>query len=205
MARTAIALVSLLFVLTGAAIAQEGGPPAPAEPPAPPEAAVEPAAPPPAEIVYTQIYRDWAHRCGITGDPPALSCVIYTQNGGETTAGPAFARISLAVAAATGETVIALDYTRPPVDDHGVALQIDGGPAFLTATPICGELSCQMVVRGEDAEQLAAFLRQGSVAVATFLGTNSVPIRVQLSLMGFTAASNALAAGPPAAAVGAAN
>jgi invasion protein IalB len=211
MARTSLALALPIMVLAGVAIAQEGQ----VEPAAPIDAAavagpgndagiagapiVAPAVPPPpAEIVSTQIYRDWAHRCGITGTPPAMSCVVFTQNGGETSAGPAFARVTMAAVADTGELVIVLDFSRPPVEDHGVALQIDGGPAWLAAVPTCYEQSCRMVVRGEEAQQLAAYLRRGQRAVVTFLGTENVPIRVQLSLLGFTAAANALAAGPRA-------
>ena len=217
MARTSIALALLMFVLGGSSIAQEGqgesGAPidGAANEPLPDGAAVaqpavvDPAISPPAEIVSTDIYRDWAHRCGITGDPPATSCVIFTQNGGETSAGPAFARVTMTAVAGTGELVILLDFPRPPVDDHGVALQIDGGPRWIASAPTCAEQNCRMVVRGEEAQQLAAYLRRGQVAEVTFLGVDSVPIRVQLSLMGFTAAANALLAGPPPAANGAAN
>jgi invasion protein IalB len=218
MARTSLALALPILVLARAAFAQEGQ----VEPAAPVDAApvalpgdagaidgpsiVAPAvAPPAAEVVSTQVYRDWAHRCGITGTPPAMACVVFTQNGGETSAGPAFARVTMTMVADTGELVILVDFSRPPVEDHGVALQIDGGAAWLAAAPTCYEQSCRMVVRGAEARQLAAYLRQGQGAVVTFLGTENVPVRVRLSLMGFTAAANALAAGLPAAANAAAN
>ena len=68
----------------------------------------------------------------------------------------------------------------------GLTLQVDDGQVYKMAIEICGPKGCR--VRFSFDDNLLNLFKFGSAAIVTFSGTDQKPIRISVSLKGFTLA-----------------
>ncbi|WP_299360112.1 invasion associated locus B family protein [uncultured Paracoccus sp.] len=187
-----------------AAAGQADAPAAPADPGQPADATQSttaqtdgaPAGEPRPGTYYTQsTHGDWTLRCmkAAEGQDP---CELYQLMKDDQ--GSAVAEVS--VIPFTGEAAAILNFVAPLETDlgAGLGLQIDAGQAAKYPFMVCAPIGCISRI-GMTSDELAAFKR-GNAATVTLLPFGGNPdqntVRLSLSLTGFTAGFDALAAQP---------
>ena len=145
-------------------------------------------APAAAQNPHGKIHDTWGVRCNTPTGAPA-ACQIFQNIVVKDSRQPIlnFA-ISFADDAKTavGIFVMPLGIYLPP----GLTLQVDDGQIYEMAIEICGLKGCR--VRFGFDENLMNLFKRGKAARITFSGGDQKPIRIPVSLKGFTAALNDL-------------
>ncbi len=142
------------------------------------------AAPAVAQNPHGNTHDSWRVRCNTPTGAPA-ACQIF-QNIVVKESGQPILKFAIGFAddakTAVGIFVIPLGIYLPP----GLTLQVDEGQVFEMAIEICGTKGCR--VRFSFDANLLNLFKRGNAATVTFHGGDQKPIRVPISLKGFTAA-----------------
>ena len=114
-------------------------------------------------------------------------CIVYAQSGGSTRIGTVAARVSVGRRGA-GENVVIVDIGTPVVQERGFGLGIDANRPLVATLTQCDQIACRGIVAGAAADALVDQFRKGKEAVVVYFAADRVPVRVRISLQGFTAA-----------------
>ena len=137
-----------------------------------------------AQNPHGNIHDSWRVRCNTPTGAPA-ACQIF-QNIIVKESGQPVLKIAIGFSedgkTAVGIVVLPLGIFLP----SGLTLQVDEGQVYEMAIEICGKNGCR--VRFSFNDNLLNLFRRGNVARVTFFGGDRKPIRVPVSLKGFTAA-----------------
>lgn len=135
-------------------------------------------------------FQQWRKNCPAPGENTERPCVIYTQNGLATDAGPLGARIALGED--TSQRMAIVIELIHPQQSTGFGLGVDGQEPLLASLPSCSGDICRGSITGATASDLIAQLRAGEEATISYIAANQQQVRIDLSLIGFTAAYNSL-------------
>lgn len=142
------------------------------------------AAPAAAQNPHGNLHGVWRVRCNTPTGAPA-ACQIF-QNIIVKESGRPVLKFAIGFSedgkTAVGIVVLPLGIFLP----SGLTLQIDEGQIYEMAIEICGKNGCR--VRFSFDDNLLNLFRRGNIAKVTFFGGDRKPIRVPVSLKGFTAA-----------------
>lgn len=137
-----------------------------------------------------ETFEQWRKNCPAPGENSARPCVIYTQNGLATDAGALGARIALGEDASQRMAIV-IELIHPQ-QSTGFGLGVDGQEPLLASLPSCSGDICRGSITGATANDLIAQLRAGEEATISYIAADQRQVRIDLSLIGFTAAYNSL-------------
>ncbi len=138
-----------------------------------------------------QTYGQWTVRCEATATAAARECIMF-QNLVLRTGGQPVLQFAVGLAPADGTPTVVLSLPLGIALPPGVAIRIDDGTAAKFPVERCEPDGCRagMKLRPATVKQLGA----GDKLTITFFDGERKPIEMPLSLAGFTAAYQALAA-----------
>ncbi|MFN4090419.1 MAG: invasion associated locus B family protein [Alphaproteobacteria bacterium] len=119
-------------------------------------------------------------------------CVVYAQNGGATRVGTVAARVSVGRRGAAGANVVVVDIGTPVLQERGFGLGIDANRPLVATIVQCDQIACRGIITGAAADALVDQFRKGREATVAYYAEDRVPVRIRISLQGFTAAYRAL-------------
>lgn len=141
-------------------------------------------APAAAQNPHAKIFGDWRIRCNSATGAPS-QCQMFQNVVVKETGQPILQMVvgyMQDVATPVGVITLPLGVYLPP----GLTLKIDGGQTYELGYEICGRAGCR--VRFSMDEALLSSFKKGNTIEIAFYNTVRKPIRVPVSLMGFTAA-----------------
>jgi invasion protein IalB len=115
-----------------------------------------------------------------TSCPPGAPCIAYAQSGGQTSVGTVAVRLSVGQRSPT-EPIVVVDIGTPVVQARGFGLGVDDNRP--------------LVISGAAADALVQQFRKGKEAVLLYFATERQPVRIHVTLKGFTAAYRKVSAG----------
>ena len=129
-----------------------------------------------------------------TSCPSSAPCIAYAQSGGQTSVGTVAVRLSVGRRSPT-EPVVVVDNGTPVVQARGFGLGVDANRPLVATIAQCDQVACRAVISGAAAEALVQQFRRGKEAVLLYFATERQPVRIQVTLTGFTAAYRKVSAG----------
>ncbi|MEO3432975.1 invasion associated locus B family protein [Inquilinus sp. CAU 1745] len=137
-----------------------------------------------------EAFQQWRSNCPAPGENTTRPCVIYTQNGLATDAGPLGARIALGPDSSQQMAlVIELIHAQ---QSTGFGLGVDGQEPLLASLPSCSGDICRGSITGATANDLIEQFGAGDEATISYIAADQRQVRIDLSLIGFTAAYNSI-------------
>lgn len=118
-------------------------------------------------------------------------CIVYAQSGGTTRIGTVAARVSVG-RRGDGENVVIVDIGTPVLQERGFGLGIDANRPLVATIVQCDQIACRGIITGAAADALVDQFRKGREATVAYYAEDRVPVRIRISLQGFTAAYRAL-------------
>ncbi len=125
----------------------------------------------------------WQTSCPAASAP----CIAHAQNGGETRIGTAAVRLSVGERSQS-QPVVVVDVGTPVVQARGFGLGVDDQRPLVATFTQCDQIACRAVITGPAAEALVKQFRAGQEAVLVYFATDSQPVKIHVTLKGFTAA-----------------
>jgi len=125
----------------------------------------------------------WQTSCPAASAP----CIAHAQNGGETRIGVAAVRLSVGERSPS-QPVVVVDIGTPVVQARGFGLGVDDQRPLVATFTQCDQIACRAVITGAAAEALVKQFRAGQEAVLVYFATDSQPVKIHVTLKGFTAA-----------------
>ncbi len=129
-----------------------------------------------------------------TSCPSGAPCVAYAQSGGQTSVGTVAVRLSVGQRSPS-EPVVVVDIGTPVVQARGFGLGVDANRPLVATIAQCDQVACRAVISGAAAEALVQQFRRGKEAVLLYFATERQPVRIHVTLTGFTAAYRKVSAG----------
>lgn len=142
------------------------------------------AAPAVGQNPHGKIFGDWRVRCNSAAGAPS-KCQMFQNVVVKETGQPVLQAVVgyiENVAPPVGVFTLPLGVYLPP----GLTLQVDKGQTYEMAIEMCGRNGCRVRFSIDDA--LLGTFKAGSIAEVAFHSGNRKPVKIPLSLKGFTAA-----------------